>query len=38
MKKLLLAVVIAFAVAGGAVAVSTIIHPAVADTCPTPNC
>ena len=38
MKKLMLAVVIAFAVVGGAVAVSAVIQPAVADGCSTPNC
>jgi hypothetical protein len=38
MKRLMLAVVIALAVVGGAVVVSTAIHPAVADGCDSPNC
>jgi hypothetical protein len=38
MKKLMFAMVIAFAVVGGAVAVSTMNQPAVAEPCSNPNC
>ena len=38
MKKLMLVRVIAFAVAGGAVAVSTVMRPVVAEPCSNPSC